>query len=120
MSDALEDGALSRWRQQPISFIEQVLRNPEDGKPFELLDAQKEFFAHAWTRDEAGRLVYPEQCYGAIRNGVRSSQHSGRPHSDGSPSSHCTSHCMGPRGTTISSMAGLSVMAGSPATGRRA
>jgi phage terminase large subunit-like protein len=67
MSDVLEDGALSRWRQQPISFIADVLRNPEDGAPFQLLDAQREFFAHAWTRDEAGRLVYPEQCFGAIK-----------------------------------------------------
>ena len=67
MGDVLEDGALSRWRQQPISFIDEVLRNPEDGKPFVLLEAQKEFFAHAWKRDEAGRLIYPEQCYGAIK-----------------------------------------------------
>ena len=59
--------ALARWRREPISFIEQVLRNPETGRPFELLDAQRQFFAHAWRTTDDGRLLYPEQCYGAIK-----------------------------------------------------
>src|SRR5262249_7512143 len=53
------------WRQQPITFIEQILRDPETGSPFELFEAQRQFFAHAWTLTDDGRLAYPEQCFGA-------------------------------------------------------
>lgn len=56
-----------RWRKHPIRFIEQVLVNPETGKPFELLDAEKHFLRHAFKLDDDGRLVYPEMVYGAIK-----------------------------------------------------
>jgi phage terminase large subunit-like protein len=64
MADVLDDSALTRWRADPVSFIERVLRDPETGKPFELFDAQRQFFAHAWKLDGEGRLLYPEQCLG--------------------------------------------------------
>jgi phage terminase large subunit-like protein len=67
VAEVLDASALARWRNEPISFIEQVLRNPETGRPFELLDAQRQFFEHAWQTNEDGRLLYPEQCYGAIK-----------------------------------------------------
>jgi phage terminase large subunit-like protein len=67
MSDMLEDNALRRWQREPIRFIEEVLRNPKTGQPFELFDAQREFFKHAWQRRLDGRLLYPEQCFGAIK-----------------------------------------------------
>ena len=67
MAEVLDASALTRWRREPISFIEQVLRNPETGRPFELLDAQRQFFEHAWHTTDDGRLLYPEQCYGAIK-----------------------------------------------------
>ena len=63
MTDVLETSALDRWQRQPILFIEQILRNPETGKPFELLEAEHQFLAHAYQTDESGRLVYPEQLY---------------------------------------------------------
>jgi phage terminase large subunit-like protein len=63
MTDILEASALDRWQKEPILFIEQILRNPETGKPFELLDAERAFLAHAFQTDESGRLVYPEQLY---------------------------------------------------------
>jgi phage terminase large subunit-like protein len=63
MADALEASALNRWQKQPILFIEQILRNPETGKPFELLEAERQFLAHAYQTDASGRLVYPEQLY---------------------------------------------------------
>ena len=66
MADVLDTSALARWRHEPISFIEQVLRNPETAKPFELLDTQRQFFARAWQTSDDGRLLYPEQCHGAI------------------------------------------------------
>jgi phage terminase large subunit-like protein len=59
------DTSFERWRADPISFIEEVLINPETGKPFVLLDAEREFLTHAFKIDHDGRLVYPEQCYSA-------------------------------------------------------
>lgn len=64
MSDVLEHSALERWQRNPISFINEVLRNPKTGQPFELFDAQKQFFAHCWNTGPDGRLLYPEQCIG--------------------------------------------------------
>jgi phage terminase large subunit-like protein len=63
VTDALDPGALQRWRADPVSFIEQVLRDPETGKPFELLPAQRSFFQHAWQLNDDGRLLYGEQVY---------------------------------------------------------
>lgn len=67
MSDLLEDNTLERWQREPISFLEEVLHNPETGKPFELFDAERQFLKHAWETREDGRLRYPEQCFGAIK-----------------------------------------------------
>lgn len=67
MSDMLEHSALERWQRNPINFIDEVLRNPKTGRPFELLDAQKLFFAHCWQTGDDGRLLYPEQCIGWIK-----------------------------------------------------
>jgi phage terminase large subunit-like protein len=64
MADVLDGGALARWQRQPISFIEEVLRDPETGRPFELFDAERQFLQRAYQRDENGRLLYHEQCFG--------------------------------------------------------
>ncbi len=63
MTDVLEPTALDRWQKEPILFIEQILRNPDTGRPFELLEVERAFLAHAFQTDESGRLVYPEQLY---------------------------------------------------------
>jgi phage terminase large subunit-like protein len=57
--------ALARWRANPVTFIEECLVDPETSKPFQLFDAQRQFFAHAWRLDDAGRLLYPDQCFAA-------------------------------------------------------
>jgi hypothetical protein len=54
---------LTRWRRNPISFIQQCLRDPETGKPFKLLDAERRFLVHAFQLGDDGRLLYPEQVY---------------------------------------------------------
>ena len=54
---------LARWRADPVAFIEQVLINPETGKPFELYEAQKRFIRDALTLLPDGRLPYPELLY---------------------------------------------------------
>ena len=63
----LDDAALSYWRRHPVEFIEQCLVNPETGKPFELLDAEREFLKHAFKTDKRGRLLYPTLIYGAVK-----------------------------------------------------
>jgi phage terminase large subunit-like protein len=57
--------ALSHWRSNPIEFIETCLHDPETGRPFVLLAAERDFLGHAFTRDADGRLLYPEMVYSA-------------------------------------------------------
>jgi phage terminase large subunit-like protein len=54
-----------RWRTDPGSFIEEVLRDPETKRPFKLLDAERAFLAYAFQTDDDGRVLYPEQLYAA-------------------------------------------------------
>jgi hypothetical protein len=67
MADALGKVALRRWRANPISFITEVLHDPETGKPFELNDAECEFLAKAFELDHRGRLKHPELVFAAIK-----------------------------------------------------
>jgi phage terminase large subunit-like protein len=59
----LDRRTLAQWRADPAAFIEGVLHDPETGKPFRLLDAEKQFLAHAFKTNSNGRLLYPEQVY---------------------------------------------------------
>ena len=59
-SKALNTSALKRWRKDPTRFIEEVLCDPNTGRPFQLMPWQKRFIEHAFKTDDAGRLVYPE------------------------------------------------------------
>ena len=66
MSDIMLTGIdVERWRASPEAFIEECLINPETDQPFELLPAERDFLAHAFKTDENGRLLYPEQVFGA-------------------------------------------------------
>jgi hypothetical protein len=58
---------LVRWRASPIAFIEEMLHDPETGRPFVLLEAERAFMRHAFTLDRNGRLAYPGLVYGAIK-----------------------------------------------------
>ena len=60
---ALDHRALKRWRADPIAFVEEVLIDPESGKPFKLLPAERSFLKPAFTTRPDGRLLYPEQVY---------------------------------------------------------
>jgi phage terminase large subunit-like protein len=64
-SVALDDSTLQRWRANPTSFVEEVLHDPETGRPFVLLEAERAFMRHAFALDSNGRLLYPELLYGA-------------------------------------------------------
>ena len=63
MAEALDQSALGRWQNDPASFIEQIMRDPENGRPFELLPCERTFLRYAYQLNDQGRLVYPEQAY---------------------------------------------------------
>jgi phage terminase large subunit-like protein len=65
VSEVLDTSTLTRWQRQPLNFITEILRDPETSKPFVLLEAESAFLRHAYQIDDSGRLVYPEQLYGA-------------------------------------------------------
>ena len=44
----LNPRSLANWRTHPIEFIETVLFDPETGRPFKLLPAERAFLAHAF------------------------------------------------------------------------
>ena len=54
-----------RWQREPCAFIEEALHDPETGRPFKLLDAERDFLGHAFKVDSAGRLLYLEQIFAA-------------------------------------------------------
>jgi hypothetical protein len=64
--------ALERWRRDPETFIQEVLRNPETGAPFELLEAERQFLRHCFQRDQDGRLLYSEQVYACPKKSGKS------------------------------------------------
>src|ERR1700757_1174107 len=55
----------ARWRHSPCDFVEEVLPDPETGKPFCLLDVERRFMERAFDTDANGRMLYPELVYGA-------------------------------------------------------
>jgi hypothetical protein len=61
--DPMSAEFFARWRADPCGFIEGHFYDPETGKPFVLLDAERAFLTHAFKLDEQGRLLYPEQVY---------------------------------------------------------
>jgi phage terminase large subunit-like protein len=55
----------ARWRRNPCDFVEEVLHDPETGKPFRLLDVERAFMERAFETDADGHMLYPELVYGA-------------------------------------------------------
>jgi phage terminase large subunit-like protein len=58
-------GSLERWRNAPTAFIESYLCDPDTGKPYKLLPAERAFLKHALKVDSDGRLLYPLLVYSA-------------------------------------------------------
>jgi hypothetical protein len=65
MTDALDSATMERWRAKPWEFIEEALVDPETGKAYRLLDAERAFLSFAFLTGEDGKLLYPEQVYAA-------------------------------------------------------
>src|SRR5262249_48794023 len=68
----VERTKLTRYRANPVLFVENVLINPETGKPFVLLNAEKKFFKYAFKRGRNGRLLYPELVYACPKKSGKS------------------------------------------------
>jgi phage terminase large subunit-like protein len=59
--------SLAYWRAHPIEFIQTILFDPETGRPFSLLPAEREFLEHAFKIGPGGRLLYREWLYSCPR-----------------------------------------------------
>src|SRR5271166_343915 len=66
-ADTLNPSSLARWRNDPAGFIERYVFNPETGRPFVLLEAEREFLKYALKLDDDGRLIHSELIYAAIK-----------------------------------------------------
>ena len=64
---SVDTRSLARWRRNPVSWIETHLVDPETGKPFKLLEAEKQFIRLALAVGPDERLLYPEMVFGAIK-----------------------------------------------------
>src|SRR5262249_1531307 len=59
----LDQATIDRWRADPAAFIEESLADPESGRAYTLLPAERVFLEHAFKTGDDGRLLYPEQIY---------------------------------------------------------
>lgn len=56
---------LSRWRADPVAFVEDAVRDPETGAPFVLYPEEQRFLCEGFTLTRDGRLPYPELVFAA-------------------------------------------------------
>jgi hypothetical protein len=61
--EQLSARSLAHWRACPIEFIETVLFDPETGRPFKLLPAERAFLTHAFKISANGKLLYNDWLY---------------------------------------------------------
>jgi phage terminase large subunit-like protein len=54
---------IERWRSDPVTFIEEVLIDPETERPFVLNRAQRHFLARAFRLAADSRLRFPELLF---------------------------------------------------------
>jgi phage terminase large subunit-like protein len=65
MSKSISPKTFARWQRNPCDFVEEVLHDPETGKPFRLLDVERRFMERAFDTGPDGRMLFPELVYGA-------------------------------------------------------
>jgi hypothetical protein len=68
----IDAATLQHWRRNPDQFIEQVLISPYNGRPYVLVDAERQFIKHFFQLDSDGRLLYPLGLFGAIKKSRKS------------------------------------------------
>jgi len=79
MTGRLTPAVLERWRSEPASFIEETLHDPETGRSFKLLPAERAFLEHAFKTADDGRLKYPEQLYACPKKSGKTNEVNERP-----------------------------------------
>ncbi len=63
---------MKKWRSDPVAFIEEVLINPESGRPFEVFEAERVFLRHAFTPAADGDLPYRDILWSCIKKSGKS------------------------------------------------
>jgi hypothetical protein len=61
-----------RWKQDPCTFIRELLREPRAGKPYVLFPEQERFIREAFTLTPAGRLPYSTAVYSCPKKNGKS------------------------------------------------
>jgi phage terminase large subunit-like protein len=56
---------LTRWREDPVSFVAEVLIDPETKRSFQLYGEQRTFLRYAFEMTTEGRLRHTEQVFSA-------------------------------------------------------
>jgi phage terminase large subunit-like protein len=56
---------IERLKRDPVAFVQEVLIDPETGRPFRLYPVQERFLREALKRGPDGRLLYPELVFSA-------------------------------------------------------
>lgn len=67
-----KDNALARWQRDPVSFISEVLVNPETGAPFELYPEEIRFLRKGFTPKRDGSLPCAELLFSAPKKSGKS------------------------------------------------
>jgi hypothetical protein len=71
MGDVLDGGALDRWRREPAAFITEVMRDPETGRPFDLLQAELCFLKHCFRTNDGAGYAIPSRYTARPRRAVK-------------------------------------------------
>jgi hypothetical protein len=61
-----------RWRHHPALYITQALINPENGRRFELFEAERVFLSHAFAPNAQGDLPYKDILWSCIKKSGKS------------------------------------------------
>lgn len=61
-----------RYRRNPAAFMQELCINPETGKPFELLSAEREFLKYGFAAKANGDLPYRTLLYSCIKKSGKS------------------------------------------------
>ncbi len=59
----------ARWLRDPVSFMQEVLYDPQEGVPFRLYKEQKVFVRKAFELTVLGRLRYNDLCWSSGKKG---------------------------------------------------
>jgi phage terminase large subunit-like protein len=68
----VKESAPSRWRRDPLAFIEECVIDPGTGRPFVLYDEQRQFIRYAFERRPDGRFKRNNWAFSAHKKSGKS------------------------------------------------